>query len=577
MNSQKRENLLNLSLEAGEEEREKSEALSTGFFVEERKWELIVRYSGNIGFLEERGIEVEELTGGYGILTVPERQIDFLSTLPQIEYIEKPKELFYSVSQGRTASCINFVQEGNLGLSGQGILVGIIDSGIDYYHDDFRNEDGTTRILELWDQGLGRVFSEEEINEALSRGSRQEAREIVPSVDVSGHGTAVAGIAAGNGRGGRSNTGNLQPGNNRYRGVAWESQLIVVKLGRKGRGEYPWTTSLMRALDFVAKRAVFYGMPISINLSMGNTYGSHDGSSLLETFINTISNFGRNVIVVGTGNEGKAAGHAMGVLIQGQTEEVELTVGPYETSFGVQIWKSYADEFSVSLMTPSGRLIGPIEESLGMQIMEYRDTRILIYYGFPSPYSQAQEVYFEFIPRMDYIESGNWKFFLQPKRIIIGRYDMWLPSAGTLNQATHFLKAAPDTTLTTPSASAMAISVGAYNDTDQSYSEFSGRGFTRLTNQIKPDIAAPGYGIEASKSGGGYSAFTGTSFAAPFVTGSAALMMQWGIVRGNDPYLYGEKVKAYLMRGARQLPGYDAWPNPQLGYGALCVRDSLPN
>ena len=118
--------------------------------------------------------------------------------------------------------------------------------------------------------------------------------------------------------------------------------------------------------------------------------------------------------------------------------------------------------------------------------------------------------------------------------------------------------------------------MGAYDDSYQSYADFSGRGFTRQTQQVKPDLVAPGVDIVTARSGGGYEAVTGTSFAAPFVAGSAALLMQWGIVDGNDPFLYGEKVKAYLARGARHLPGYEVWPNPQLGYGALCVRDSLP-
>ena len=566
MNSQKRENLLNLSLDAGREERARSAPLSTGYFPEENMWELIVRYTGTLDFLKERGIGVEELTGGYGILTASESEINFLSALPQIQYIEKPKELFYSIAQGRAASCVNAVQQGDGGLSGKGVLIAVIDSGIDFFHEDFRNEDGTTRILELWDQGLERVFTREEINEALSGGNRQEAGKTVPSVDSGGHGTAVAGIAAGNGR----------QGGPAYRGIAWESELLIVKLGRKGQGGYPWTTSLMRALDFAVNRAVYYNKPLTVNMSLGNTYGSHDGSGLLETFIDEISNFGKNVIVVGTGNEGAAAGHVMGRLAAGKMETVEFTSGPYEPSFGIQLWKSYVDSFAITLAAPSGQVFGPIREDQEIRRYRYRDTMILIYYGLPSPYTQAQEIYFDFIPEKDYVETGNWKFFLQPERIVSGQYDMWLPSAGTLNPATRFLRPAPDTTLTIPSSSVRAVSVGAYNSAYQSYSEFSGRGYTRLTEQVKPDIAAPGSDITAPKNGGGYGVFTGTSFAAPFVAGSAALMMEWGIVRGNDPYLYGEKAKAYLHRGARKLPGFDQWPNPQAGYGALCLRDSLP-
>ena len=153
---------------------------------------------------------------------------------------------------------------------------------------------------------------------------------------------------------------------------------------------------------------------------------------------------------------------------------------------------------------------------------------------------------------------------------------MWLPSVGILNRSTLFLRPTPDITLTIPSTASQVITVGAYDSRYQAYADFSGRGYTRVTNLVKPDLAAPGVNITAARAGGGYDTMTGTSFAAPFVTGSAALMMQWGIADGNDPFLYGEKVKAYLRRGARHLPGVDDWPNERLGWGALCLADSFP-
>jgi minor extracellular serine protease Vpr len=145
-----------------------------------------------------------------------------------------------------------------------------------------------------------------------------------------------------------------------------------------------------------------------------------------------------------------------------------------------------------------------------------------------------------------------------------------------LNRATRFLVSDPDTTLTIPSTASRVVSVGAYDDSYLSYADFSGRGYTRLNTSVKPDLAAPGVGIMAPRAGGGYGPVTGTSFAAPFVSGSAALMMEWGIVRGNDPFLYGEKVKAYLIRGARPLPGETIYPNQRLGFGRLCLEDSFP-
>ena len=582
MENQKRENLLNLALDATEEERLKSVNLNVGYDPGEKTWELIVRYNGSLESLRDEGIRVDELAAGYAVLVVPESRIEQVSAMEQIVYIEKPKRLFFASNMARAASCLSTIQTSSgsgaggagagvisgleSGLTGRGVLVAVIDSGIDYFHPDFRNQDGTTRIGLLADQDRDRIYTREEINAALETGSRSSALALVPSTDPSGHGTAVAAIAAGNGR----------EGNGVYRGVAYESELMVVKLGTPLTDSFPRTTQLMKALDLVVRRAQDMNRPLAVNLSFGNTYGSHDGTSLLETFVNDMSNIGRNVIVAGTGNEGTGAGHRAGSLVMGQEENAELSIAPYETGMGVQLWKSYVDQFSIRLVTPSGEIIGPIDSRLGPQTLRYGGTQILIYYGKPSPFSRAQEVYFDFLPVRDYLDSGIWTFRLTPERIVTGRYDMWLPSRGILNPSTRFLRPVPETTLTIPSTAANVISVGAYDDSYRAYADFSGRGFTRQTGQVKPDLAAPGVDIVTARRGGGYEAVTGTSFAAPFVTGSAALLMQWGILQGNDPFLYGEKVKAYFTRGARHLPGYDVWPNERLGYGTLCVRDSLP-
>lgn len=588
MPNQKLENLLNLSLEVTPQERARSQELETGYMPKEKSWELIVKYSGSLDGVREMGVQVEELQNEYAILIVPENLIDQVSRLPQIEYVEKPKRLFFAINRAKAASCINILQEPPENLTGKGVLMAVIDSGIDYFHDDFRNEDGTTRILELWDQALDKVFTAAEINNALEAESRAEAREILPSVDGSGHGTSVAGIAAGNGR----------ESEGAYRGVAFESELLVVKLGAAREEGFPRTTELMRGVDFVVRRAVEMRQPLVVNISFGNTYGSHDGTGLLETFLNDIGNYGQTTIVVGSGNEGATAGHVSGDFpaaggrggrgtgsAGGErssggnygTVRSELSVAPYETGVSVQLWKDYTDRFTVTLETPSGERLGPLSEQLGPVRFRYRRTQVLVYYGKPGPFSVAQEIYFDFVPdEGNYVESGIWTFILEPQRIVQGRYDFWLPSSAVLNFATRFLESTPDTTLTIPSSAAKVITVGAYNSITDSYADFSGRGFTRMTDQVKPDLCAPGVGLMAPGNGGGYRSVTGTSFAAPVVAGSAALLMQWGIVDGNDPFLYGEKVKAYLRRGARPLPGFEEYPNAQLGWGALCVRDSLP-
>ena len=195
----------------------------------------------------------------------------------------------------------------------------------------------------------------------------------------------------------------------------------------------------------------------------------------------------------------------------------------------IQLWKSYVDQFQIILIHPDGESFGPLQERLGAQRILAGNTEILIYYGEPKPYTTAQEIYFDFIPYEDtYVSSGIWRFRLNPQRLRQGSYDLWLPSAAVLNPATAFLRPSPEITLTIPSTSSMILSVGAYDSFRNTYADFSGRGFTRVTNQIKPDLSAPGVSIMAPKAGGGYEPVTGTSFAAPMATGSAALLMEWG-------------------------------------------------
>ncbi|NLK29158.1 MAG: S8 family peptidase [Clostridiales bacterium] len=571
----KADNTLNLALDVPETTREKSIDLDVGYNPETNMWELIVKYSGSLERVrEELGISAIELFNEYAIITIPENLIDVLAEFEEIEFIEMPKRIFYEVNQGRMDACINPVQEGIYRLFGEGVYVAIIDSGIDYSHPDFRNEDGTTRIAALWDQtipgnppegyDIGTLYTMDQINEALEA-SIPERFEIVPSSDPSGHGTHVAGIAAGNGR----------ASNGLYRGVASRSELLVVKLGASVGESFPKTTQLMQGIDFVIRYAAAMRKPIAVNISFGNNYGSHTGNSLLESFINDAANLWKNNIVIGTGNEGTAGNHAHGILQMGQIETVELAVSDFEFSLNLQIWKNYYDHFDITLIAPNGIRVGPIPRILGTQQFVIAQTQILIYYGDPTPYNPQQEIYIEFLPTRNYINSGIWRIELVPRRIVVGNYDMWLPAGGVKNPGTRFLRSSEFITLTVPSTAYRAISVGAYDAHTDSYAPFSGRGYTR-NNTIKPDIVAPGVNIMSCAPGGGYTMRSGTSMATPFVTGSAALLMEWGIIQGNDPYMYGEKLKAYLINGARQLRIETVYPNRTLGYGALCLEDSLP-
>ena len=576
--SQKKENLLNLSLDATEAEREKSPALQMGYDQNTKRWELIIQYNGTVEKLQEQlpQAEIYPLSGGYAIVRLPESQVDDLAGLSQVEYIEKPKRLYFEVNRAVRDTCIAPVQSGNqvsqnvygrdADLSGRGTLTAIIDSGIDYFHPDFRNTDGTTRIAALWDQEQNRIYTREELNRALEAGSRERAYEIVQSRDVSGHGTAVAAIAAGNG----------WEGGGHYRGVAWESELLVVKLGTPLADSFPRTTELMRALDYVVGIAQEWRMPVAVNLSFGNTYGSHDGGGLLERYLDSLAQVGQFVFVTGSGNEGDSGGHARPVIEPGKITEIRLSVGTYETGFGMQIWKNYEDGMRIFLRDPFGGAEIELVPVRGTDRIRVGETELLIYYGEPSPFNAAQEIYIEFVPERTYVESGIWTFRFLGTGDEETAADLWLPSAAAVGRDTEFLESSPDTTLTIPSTAFRPVTVGAYDSGTGIYAPFSGRGDTRVYRAQKPDLAAPGVGIMAPDRDGGYSPVTGTSFAAPLVTGAAALLMEWGIVRENDPYLYGEKVKAYLRKGARRLPSELAYPNPRLGYGALCVADSLP-
>lgn len=591
---QKLENILNLALETPEEEREQTESLNVGYSAETRSWELIVKYHGSLDRLREQNIVVEELIAGYAILTVPEALVDMVSDTPEIEYVEKPKRFYYGQTFPAGTSCFPPVTMRTPFLNGRGVLLAVLDSGITWDLEVFRKADGSTRIRYLWDQtvseetddvrygkmpdgfSIGTEYTAEEINAALQLPALDRYR-LIPSRDLSGHGTAVAGIAAG-----RSADGI-------YTGAAPEAELIVVKLGLPGNSGgveegFPRTTEILRGVTYALRKARQLNMPLVINLSFGNSYGSHDGSSLLERFLDNASEIGRTVICVGSGNEGAARGHFAGNITR--DSRVELAVGNYERNLNIQLWKNYSDVFRIRLQAPGGE---EAELSTNIQggkyTLELEQTRILVYLGEPLPYAVAQEIYLEMIPVTgSYINAGIWTIRLEPVMTVTGQYYLYLPAGNGRGDSTGFYRSTPQVTLTVPSTAAKVITVGAYDPVYDTYADFSGRGYADSTRTIgvaaagltKPDLVAPGVNIQAPDVYGTFTPTTGTSFATPIVSGAAALLMEWGIVRGNDPFLYGEKIKAYLRKGARPLRGEMEYPNDRVGYGRLCVADSLP-
>lgn len=397
---------------------------------------------------------------------------------------------------------------------------------------------------------MGRYYTEEDINGLL----REETRTI--SFDLSGHGTHVAGIAAGNGR--------ASLGENR--GVAYEADLLVVKLRRQRAGEISQTADLMMGADFCVRMALERRQPVALNLSYGNNYGPHNGNSLLETYLDSLADIGRTSICIGSGNGGREGRHAGGVLRMGENYRVEFSVAPGEKSFSIQIWKNYSDRFHIELLSPSGKRVVLTENTEGVYRYNLDDTDILWYFGVPVPYRARQEIFVEFLAEegLEEIESGLWKIDLYADEIKDGAFDLWMPGGMTLNPETRFLVPSPALTLTVPSTAEKAITVAAYDSDTGAVAPFSGRGYI-CCDRVKPDIAAPGVGILSCAPGGGYTVKTGTSMACPFVCGSAALLMQYGLLQGRDLFLYGQKLKAYLHRGAAPLPALATYPNDEIG------------
>ena len=560
---EKFENQLNLALDLSEEEREKSEDLDAGYDKETNQWEVIFRYSGTLDTIKRSETTViEPLSMGYAIAYIKENELDTFSRNEQVIFIEKPKNLLLNRQPSIAASCMLSVKNPPLSLTGRGVFVAVIDTGIDIFHPDFIDDDGNTKIYELWDQTVsgtppspfvnGNVYTREEINAVLHS---ENGRRMFESRDNSGHGTHVASICAGR------------------NGVAPEAELIVVKLGDTRERGFPRTTQMMTALQYVISTSSKLTKPVAINISYGHNYGDHRGNSLLETFVSQIAGQWKCSICIGTGNEGNSGRHKQG-KIAAKTENILFNIAPFEQHLNLQIWKDFVDTFQMVLISPSGTR-HEITDQQGKSQYMYGNTMIFVYNGYPTPYNVRQEIYFSFIPMEgEYIESGQWELQISPVDIRNGEYQMWLPVSAGSNQETRFLEPDKVFTLTIPSTARNVISVGAYDVRYQTYADFSGRGDQKFCVN-KPDLVAPGVGILAAAVGGGESVLSGTSMATPFVAGSAALLMEWGIIRGNDPYLYGERMKAYFHRGARQMNGFRDYPNDEIGYGRLCAAESL--
>ena len=520
--------------------------------------ELIVKFSGDI-FRVSTAVNgsAEIINCNYAVLTLPSDRVEELLLFEEIEFFETAKDvtaapmLYYEMGNAG----ISPVRNGRFKLRGKGVIVGIIDSGIDYTHKEFISPDNNSRILYIWDQSadgkvpegfiFGAEYDRNMINFALSTGNPYE---ILPSRDLVGHGTAVAGIAVGNS------------------GIATEASIISVKMGHKGSAK---TTDILRGVKYLIDKALMLKMPLVVNISYGMNNGSHSGDSLFEECLNSLCSIWKISIVAAAGNEGGAGHHSSAVLTSGKTEEIDF-VCPFQLgNLYVDIWKSFNDNIDFELIAPNKVSSGDITSRDISKVIRYGDYSVTVYYKPVTHYSRKQEIIFLFNNSSFMI--GIWELRLKCSKAVDGRIDLWLPTVAEVSANTAFLKPDDLLTITLPATVDNVISVGGYNSLLNSIAFFSGKGDNDFH---KPDIVAPAVSIYSSKVGGGFDTFSGTSMAAPFVSGSAALMMEWGIVNGRKPFLYNQMLKAYLLKGAIRDKNIK-YPDSAWGYGSLNLIQTM--
>ena len=503
-------------------------------------------------------------------------------SIADYSYLEIPKCFGLLDRTALEASGILRLQiQPTLALTGNGVLMGFIDTGIDYTNPVFRYEDGSSRIYRIWDQTIedgtppegiyyGAEYRREEINEALLS---ENPIELVPSRDGNGHGTFLAAVAAG---------GMDIP--NDFIGAAPEAEIAVVKLKeakqylkdfffvKEGEAAYQ-ENDIMLAVAYLDKLANERNMPLVICLGVGSANGSRAGNSHLSTLLNYICSKRRRSIVVANGNEAGVRHHYLGIITEEmEYDEVEVNVEQGGRGFFMELWAAAPELLEVSITSPSGEELRRVPAREGNTVIYdfiFEKTTVSVDYRIEAKATGSLLIFFRFLNP----GKGIWRIRVYPRNVVNGVYHIWLPLAQFTEGDVFFLRSNPDTTLTIPSSASQVISVGAYQTMNQSLYADSGRGYS-TTGVIKPDFVAPGVNVYGPDRRGNYGRRTGTSVAAAITAGAVAQVMQWAIVERNAPAISNAGIKNMLIRGTNQ-PSAIAFPNPGWGYGTLDVYNSF--
>lgn len=536
--------------------------------------DFIVKYMGN--FQEDLGdvpgFSFQKINGIYGVVYAPLAEIGTLN-INTYSYSFIPKCYTHMDLGSLSASGITRLQEHPyLQLKGSGTAVAVVDSGIDYRNPVFQNEMGS-RILCIWDQTLqgdgkevpyGRVFWKKDIDQALAS---ENPLEIVPSVDTDGHGTRMAAIAAGN----------YFPEEN-FSGAAPEAMLIIVKVkpAKKylrefylfpAEAELFQENDIMTGMDFAVRIANDRRMPLSLCLGIGSSQGAHIGKNPLSLYVDYISQYSLISVSIAAGNEGAARHHYAGRLTERENQaSAELRVGNKEPGFTMEFWGEPPEIYNLSLQSPTGEILD-ISASLGEVTQElsfvFVETRVKVNYVSIERQTGYTLVYFQFIQPA----PGIWRIFIRGRDGQNVGFHMWLPVQGLISEETYFLEPSPYNTVTAPGDSLESITVTAYQYRDNSLYVQASRGFMPDGNVV-PQVAAPGVQIRVPQLNGLYGNASGTSLSAAQTAGAAALLFEWAVIRGNQPYFTGSSVKNYITRGAEREERMQ-YPNRDWGFGRM--------